>query len=453
MARRPPLELARRFNVPTPRYTSYPTALGFEEVNAEDVWSYEQRSDSDAPVSLYFHLPFCRKLCWYCACSKKITKNQAKSGEYLQRLFRELELKREQLEGRKLVQFHLGGGTPSFFTGEELYTLVSRAREILTPAADAEFAIEIDPRELSPDQVRWLGRAGFNRASLGVQDHAPSVQRIINREQPYEMTRDAVRWLRDEGIRGVNFDLVYGLPGQTVESFRHTMDDIVELRPDRLAVYSYAHVPWVAPAQKLLERARIPGPDEKLTLFDIAAERLLDAGYEFVGMDHFALPDDELAVAARENNLHRNFMGYTTRPDAELHGLGVTAISQTDGRYFQNERELQDWEQRIDAGELPIARGVRLSEEDQRRRAIIMAIMCRTKFRFDELRGIESTAAFEAEFSTELEALGEFEEAGLIRRTENGLEVLPTGRFFVRNIARVFDAYSSAHKDRFSKAV
>jgi oxygen-independent coproporphyrinogen-3 oxidase len=453
MATLPPPRLAKRFNVPTPRYTSYPTALGFEDVDADEVWSRELREDSDAPVSLYFHLPFCRKLCWYCACSKTITKNQARSGEYLQRLLRELELKRERLKGRELVQLHLGGGTPSFFTGEELYELVARSRELLNARADAEFSIEIDPRELSEQQVQWLARAGFNRASLGVQDHAPSVQKIINREQPYEMTRNAVQWLREAGIGSVNFDLVYGLPGQTTESFQQTMNDIMELRPERLAVYSYAHVPWVAPAQKLLERARIPGPDEKLALFDIAAENLLDAGYEFVGMDHFALPDDELAVSSRENRLHRNFMGYTTRPDAELHGLGATAISQTDGQYFQNERELQDWEQRIDAGELPIVKGVQLNEEDQRRRAIIMAIMCRTAFRFAELRGIDSAHSFEEDFADELDALDEFVKAGLVERTAHGLKILPTGRFFVRNIARVFDAYSSAHKDRFSKAV
>jgi len=274
----PSLELSRAFDVPTPRYTSYPTALSFEQEDGARVWEHEEEVDTDAPLSLYFHMPFCRKLCWYCACSKVITRNQERSSAYLQRLFRELELKRGLLEGRRLVQLHLGGGTPSFFTGDELHQLVENVRSLVEVDADAELSIELDPRELSREQVESLSRAGFNRASLGVQDHNPEVQKLIHRVQPYEMTQDAVSWLREAGIQKINFDLVYGLPGQTPESFDRTIDDVLELAPDRLAIYSYAHVPWVAPAQKLLERATIPGAEEKLKLFGIATSRLLEAG-------------------------------------------------------------------------------------------------------------------------------------------------------------------------------
>lgn len=453
MRQLPDLELSKRFNVPTPRYTSYPTALSFEDFDASEVWHHERAGQSDSPLSLYFHMPFCRKLCWYCACSKVITGNQELSSAYLDRLFKELDLKRDLLAGRPLIQMHLGGGTPSFFTGEELARLVERVRDLVSMEADAELSIEIDPRELSREQVQWIAEAGFNRASLGVQDHNPEVQKLIHREQPYEMTRAAAEWLREAGIERLNFDLIYGLPGQTPESFNETINDVIGLSPDRLAVYSYAHVPWVAPAQKLLERAHIPGPDEKIELFGLATRRLLEAGYEFIGIDHFAKPDDELAVAARDDTLHRNFMGYTTRRGAELHGIGVTSISQTADQYFQNERELEDWEAAIDSGKLPIVRGVRLDEDDQMRRSVIMAIMCRAHVRFDDVVGIESAAEFRQVFEDELASLDEFENEGLVKIRQEEIEILPLGRFFVRNIARVFDGRSGGGGQRFSKAI
>lgn len=443
----PQIATLEEFNVPTPRYTSYPTAMAFDDLNAADVDSQISKAGRiERPLSLYFHLPFCRALCWYCACNKVITRKQEKSGEYLQRLLREFDARLPWFEDQSLVQLHLGGGTPTFFLPEEIRALGQHVRAAIEPAAGSEWSVEIDPRELSEDHVKALVEVGFNRASLGVQDHNDGVQKAIHRVQPYEMTRDAVHMLRDHGITSINMDLIYGLPGQTIDSFNETIADVIELGPDRLAVYSYAHVPWAAPAQKHLERFGLPDAHTKLQLFSNVIKALDNAGYSFIGMDHFAKPDDALTQALENGTLHRNFQGYSTWAGTDIHAFGVSAISQTRDMYFQNAKDLGEYESALDAGELPIVRGIQLTDDDLQRREVIMAIMCSHDVSFSDFPG------FEQRFEAELAALSEFVQRAMVERHAGGFRVTESGRFFVRNIARIFDARSGAQR-AFSKAI
>lgn len=440
--------LLKRFDTPTPRYTSYPTALSFSPIELEDL---DAGIGGDGPLSIYFHLPFCKSLCWYCACTKVITRDQSKSAEYLERLRVEFAQRLPILKGRQVVQIHLGGGTPTFFTPDELRSLASMVRDELEIAPNAEISVEIDPREVSLDHVIALRESGFNRASLGVQDHNPDVQKFIHREQPFEQTAQVVKWLRDAGFGGINFDLIYGLPGQTKASFRETINDVISLRPDRLAVYSYAHVPWAAPAQRLLEKRPMPNPDEKIDLFKQAAEQFVNAGWQHIGMDHFALPDDALATGLLSDNLRRNFQGYSTWKGTDIHGFGMSSISQTKTMYFQNTRDLDDWNSRIDRGVSTIEKGLTLTPDDQIRRDAIMAVMCSNRLdyrEFSDSHGIEFASYFEAELQT----LTEFASDGLIEMDADGFKVTALGRFFVRNIAATFDAHRK-QQTGFSRAV
>lgn len=441
----------KEFDVPVPRYTSYPTALSLTECKAQEVVEFENVRRPDGPVSLYFHLPFCQSLCWYCACTKIITNDRSKSRVYLERVRKELQLKKAWFEGRKMTQLHLGGGTPTFMTTDELAELLQMTREVIEWAEDAEIGIEIDPRTLDEGDAFKLAEAGFNRASLGVQDHDPKVQRAIHRIQPLEQTRAAVESLRAAGFGSINMDLIYGLPVQTLESFNQTIEDVIALRPDRLAIYSYAHVPWAAPAQKILEtRYGLPSADEKIQLFLLAAQKLDDAGYVHIGMDHFALPEDSLSKALHDQTLRRNFQGYSTQAGVEIHGFGMSSISQTDRQYFQNAKELEDWEAAIDFDALPVIKRVVLSEEDALRRDIIMAIMCSAKLDLDALSGAYGWSA--DDFQDEWSQLRVMQDKGLVELEGSTLQVTPVGRFFVRNIAAIFDTYRAAQKG-FSKAI
>lgn len=435
--------LLKQFDTPTPRYTSYPTALSFGALTNDDL---DNGMPGSGPLSIYFHLPFCRSLCWYCACTKVITRDQSQSAAYLLRLQKEFLRRLHVMQGREVVQMHLGGGTPTFFRPDELRQLGAMVRDALPFAASAEVSVEIDPREVTHEHVLALRDAGFNRASLGVQDHNPTVQKIIHREQPLEQTQQVIKWLKDEGFSAINVDLIYGLPGQTAQSFEQTVNDVISLRPDRLAVYSYAHVPWAAPAQKLLERSPIPSADQKIELFAQATDQLVDAGWQHIGMDHFALPDDPLAQALRAGGLRRNFQGYSTWKGTDIHGFGVSSISQTKDLYFQNTRDLEQWNAKIDMGRDTIDRGVKLSQDDQLRREVIMAIMCSTRVDF------KTFPDFEATFAPELKALSDFEANGLLTRDARGFDVTPLGRYFVRNIAATFDVYRK-QQTGFSKAV
>lgn len=431
------LDLIRKYNRPGPRYTSYPTAPHFRDDIDRDELLARVRADGAGDVSLYFHLPFCESLCWFCGCTTVITRSHRLERPYLDSLRRELDLKQNLFDhSRPVTQMHFGGGTPTFFTPSELEHLGTMIRSRFEFAPDAEIAVEIDPRGLTRDHVQVLRAIGFNRASVGIQDHNADVQKAINRIQPHEMTLETIRWLREEGFGSVGVDLIYGLPLQTLSSFKKTLDEVIGLSPDRFAIFNYAHVPWLKPGQKIMKEKDLPSPETKLELLKLSIDRLTSKGYAAIGMDHWARPNDELAVAARNGTLRRNFQGYSTRGGSDIHAYGMSAISQTDRAYWQNEKDLSKWESALVSGTLPIARGYLLTEDDLEHRATIMELMSRFRTRIDD-RG----------------PLREFEEDGLVEFSGDEVVVTETGRFFVRNIAMVFDAYLKDGAARYSRTV
>jgi oxygen-independent coproporphyrinogen-3 oxidase len=449
-------ELIRKYNVAGPRYTSYPTAVQFAEDAPRDALLADARADFSraAAVSLYVHIPFCETLCWYCACNTITTRDHARSAEYLDDLAREVALWKPLLAQRPLAgQLHFGGGTPTFLQPAEIDRLAKVLRDAFDFAPDAEVSVEIDPRRLTPEHIDAFRRLGANRASFGVQDFDPAAQHAINRVQTLEETAAAMRWARAAGFTSLNFDLIYGLPLQTEETFARTLDAVVHLAPDRIAVFSYAHIPWLRPAQKVFERAgTLPTPERKLALLEMVVTRLTDAGYVHIGMDHFAKPDDELALAQREHRLQRNFQGYSTKAGLSLLGLGATAISQTPNAFRQNEKSPASYHARLAAGELPIQRGTLLNDEDKRRRELIMRLMCDCELDYAALAkklGVNIPETYAAE----LAKLAPLEADGLLAREADHLRVLPAGRFFLRNIAMAFDAYLQPAATHHSKTV
>ena len=450
-------DLLRKYDRPGPRYTSYPTAPKFTET-ADPAALLDavarENLDPHRPLSLYFHLPFCESRCWFCGCTTVITKRHDVAGDYLDHLERELDLMRPWLNSaRRVTQLHFGGGSPTFLAPAEIRRLgdMIHARHQFTP--DAEMSVEIDPRRLTPAQAEAYHALGCRRASLGVQDTDPRVQLAIHRVQPLAQTREAVQILRDTGYTSLGIDLIYGLPYQTEASFARTLDDVIALRPDRLSVFSYAHVPWIKPAQKILERDQaLPSPELKLRLFELALRRLTAAGLMHIGMDHFARPDDELATAARTDRLHRNFQGYSTRAGASLHAFGMSSISQTEHTYHQNTRELSAYRAAVAAGRLPIERGLLLTEEDRRRRAIIMRVMCDRRVDFADLSarlGVD----FETTYASELASLDDLAADGLLRRAPGALEITPAGAVLRRIIAMRFDPSLAADQTRYSRTI
>ena len=454
------LDLLRKYDRPTPRYTSYPTAPLFSpQVAAKDLLDSlaAEGSDASRPASLYFHLPFCETRCWFCGCTTVITKKHDSANGYLDDLERELDLLRPWLNpAQPVTQLHFGGGSPTFLTPDQIRRLgkIIHARHRL--AADAECSVEIDPRRLTPGQAAAYHELGCRRASLGVQDTNPRVQLAINRFQPLEQTRAAFQLLRDTGYQSVSVDLIYGLPYQTADSFARTLDDVLALNPDRFAVFSYAHVPWIKPAQRILERDNaLPGPEEKLQLFALALRRLTAAGYVHIGMDHFARADDELARALRAGTLQRNFQGYSTRAGASIHAFGMSSISQTGRTYRQNLKELPAYHDSLAAGCLPIERGLVLSDEDLRRRRIIMGLMCERRLDFAGLSA-EFGFDFANTYAAELASLDDLVADGLVRRSPRGVELTAAGVLLVRVVAARFDAYlarESSPQTRFSRAL
>ena len=444
------LEQLRKYNVPGPRYTSYPPATHSTDAFALPHICASVRN----PLSLYFHLPFCKTQCLYCGCTNIVTCNQAVSGEYLDYLEKELSLRSARVgEGSEVVQVQLGGGTPTFLQPQEIERLGNLIRGTFPMAGTVEAGAEIDPRSLTEEKVQALRSAGFNRASLGVQDTNPDVQKTIARVQPLELIADCNRWLRDSGMESINFDLIYGLPKQTVESFSRTLDDALSLSPDRFAIYSYAHIPWIKSFQKSYE-ADLPGPEVKLELLQLIIQKLTGAGYVYIGMDHFAKPDDGMAQALASGTLQRNFQGYSTHKGVDLHGFGMSSISHVNGSYFQNRKELKAYYAAIDDGKLPIARGYTMTAEDKIRYQAIMHIMCNLYIDYAELSkemGLDFADYFKADIAT----LDDLEADGLLQREENGLRVTPLGRLFIRIIAMRFDAYlqTDQRKGRYSQTV
>ena len=451
------LDLVRRYNKPGPRYTSYPTAPHFSEsVTVSDFGNELEAGPATRPLSLYVHLPFCRSLCYYCGCHMKVTHRPEVIERYLGYVKREMEQAASRLDaGREVVQIHWGGGTPSYLTPTQIAELMEHTREVFTIARDAEIGLEADPRGLTEAHLTAAASAGFNRTSYGVQDVDPVVQEAIHRVQPTALVEQAVRWARTHGLESVNLDLVYGLPHQTVDTFRDTIDTVLKLRPDRIALFSYAHVPSMRKHQRLIPEDALPKPEEKLHIFKMATERLTGTGgYRFIGMDHFALPEDELSRSLDDGTLHRNFQGYSTHAGADVVAFGVSGISQMDGVYAQNLKGLPDYYDRIDRGELTTYRGYVVNDDDRIRREVIMQLMCTCEV---EKRHIESRFGidFDTYFADALGALAPMEADGLVRRTADRVTVLPKGHLFIRNAAMTFDAYlsTSASQPTYSKTV
>lgn len=441
-------DLIARYDLSGPRYTSYPTALAFRDDFSGDAYrETTQRSrDSGVPLSLYLHIPFCAHLCYYCACNKIVTRKRDRAGPYLKRLYREIALRSEQFGGqeRPATQLHWGGGTPTFISHDEMRSLMAVLHEHFRLAGDdsGDHSIEIDPRECGPDTLAVLRDIGFNRISLGVQDFNLQVQKAVNRVQPYAMVENRVLAARDLGFGSINFDLIYGLPHQTRESFAETLEQVIALAPDRLSVFNYAHLPDRFTPQQRIQETDLPSPGAKLGILGDTINRLLEAGYVYIGMDHFARPDDPLAIAQRNGSLHRNFQGYTTHGDCDLIGMGVSAISQAAGSYFQNHHDEGAWNLELDFGRTPVSKGYRLSRDDRMRRAVIMQLICH--FSLDKQAfAREWGRNFDATFADTLPARRAMAEDGLLEEDAEQIAVRTPGRLLIRAICQLFDGYSA----------
>ncbi len=449
--------LVAKYAIAAPRYTSYPPATQFTadlaSVRIEDA-ILDDNAPGAGPVSLYFHIPFCESRCWYCGCNTVITRRRESGSDYVRVLEKELQLTAARMDRtRPVTQVHFGGGTPTFLPADELARLGRIIREHFNVAEGAEVSVEMDPRRLALEQVQALRAFGANRASIGVQDTNRKVQLAIHRYQPNALNAQAVAWLRETGFHSVNVDLIYGLPLQTTDTFAETIRDVLALKPDRLSVFSYAHVPWIKPAQKIFEdRGQLPEPEQKFAMFVAAHELLTAAGYVDIGLDHFARPDDELAVAQRAGTLQRNFQGYSTRAGASLYSFGMTSISQTADTYRQNYKTLEGYVGAVLAGALPVEKGLRLTPEDVRRRTVIMRLMCDRRLDFARLSA-EFQGPFEETYAAELSSLADLEADGIVRRTPAGLEITPAGAPLMRVVAMRFDATLNRAPQRHSKVI
>src|SRR5579864_6437429 len=435
-------EFLEKYNRPGPRYTSYPTAPVWQDNFGPDDLEqfYATANAARTPVSLYMHLPFCESLCLFCACNVVITKDHSVTPPYLTTLKREIEhLSQRVSRSRRVAQFHWGGGTPTYLTPPEMEDLFGFTAEKFSFAPDAEIGIEVDPRVTSAQHLETLRRLGFNRLSMGIQDFDPEVQRAVKRVHPLEMTAELIAHSRALGFESINVDLIYGLPYQTADRFARTVDEVLALGPDRIALFSYAHVPWIRKQQGSLA-ASLPEGMEKFRIFCAAIEKFLRDGYQYIGMDHFAKPGDELAVAQSRRTLHRNFQGYTTKAGADLYGMGVSAISAIGSTYGQNYRELPRYTEAIDRGGSATMRGYRLSEDDRLRRALITRLLCHAVIRKDEI-GNEFGIDFDNYFAPELARLHSFVEDRLIELARDEIRVTFLGRIFIRNLAMIFDPY------------
>jgi oxygen-independent coproporphyrinogen-3 oxidase len=435
-------EILEKYNRPGPRYTSYPTApVWKDDFGPGDLEHYYQRAEERrTPLSLYMHLPFCESLCLFCACNVSIQKDKRVAVPYLAALKKEIEHVAGRVsKSRTVSQFHWGGGTPSYLTPAQMEDLFLHTRERFTFAPDAEIGIEVDPRVTNRAHLETLRRLGFNRLSMGIQDFQPKVQETIHRVQPYEMTRDLIEIGRELGFESLNVDLIYGLPYQTAESFQNTIGQVLTLAPDRVAMFSYAHVPWLKKQQGSFQ-AHLPEGKEKFRIFRAGLERFLDAGYLYIGMDHFARPGDELAIAQQNRTLHRNFQGYTTKAGADLYGMGVSAISSIGEAYAQNRKEVPAYQDTIASRGIATMRGYRLSQDDVIRRAVIGRLLCHTVIPKGEVER-EFSISFDEYFAGEIERLEEPRAEGLVELAPGEIRVTPLGRIFIRNVAMVFDRY------------
>ena len=453
------VDLLRRFDVQGPRYTSYPTADRFVEAfsEAEYTQALKLRCTGAAamtlPLSLYVHIPFCESLCYYCACNKIITKHHDRATSYLRYLSREVDLHTAQLGvGQTVSQLHLGGGTPTFLTDDELRALMGMLRRNFTLTPGGEYSIEVDPRTIDAKRLDTLAELGFNRLSFGVQDFDPAVQKAVHRVQPAEQVFALVEAARARHFDSINVDLIYGLPQQSPESFDRTLAQVNLLRPDRIALYAYAHLPERFKPQRRIATVELPSGSAKVAMLSRSMAAFIGAGYVYVGMDHFALPTDALAVAKRQGRLHRNFQGYSTQPDCDLIGLGVSSIGRIGATYSQNAKTLEEYYDDLDQGRLPVVRGLALSRDDLIRRSVIMALMCQGHLSYESIE-LAFLINFKSYFAAEIDALHKLEEQGLVTLNHVSLQVTDMGWFFVRAVAMVFDRYLQTDRTRaqFSK--
>ncbi len=450
--------LIKKYEKSGPRYTSYPTAVQFHDQFGEadyKKWA-EKTNGSNNPLSLYFHIPFCDTVCFYCGCNKVVTKDRTKTSPYLERVYKELELQSKLFDSDRIVdQLHWGGGTPTFISHDEMRALMAKTRECfkLHDDDEGEYSIEIDPREVKHDTIALLRELGFNRMSLGVQDFEERVQIAVNRIQPKKITLATLEAAKREGFKSVSIDLIYGLPFQSTETFTRTLDGVIELQPDRLSVFNYAHLPELFKPQRRINEVDLPVPQEKLEILQMTIERLTNAGYVYIGMDHFAKPDDELAIAQRSGTLYRNFQGYSTHADCDLIGIGSTSIGQVGDCYAQNIKELDNYYETIDSGHLPVFRGVELDEDDKLRREVITQLICHFTLEKAKIEN-DWSIKFDEYFATELSELAEIEKDGLLKLSAGRIDVQPTGKLLIRNICMVFDKYLRQKKNqRFSKVI
>jgi len=439
------LDLIKRYDLSGPRYTSYPTALQFDpELSANSlVETGMQTTDTEAPLSLYFHIPFCAHVCYYCACNKVITRNRKKAQPYLDTVYKEMAQVSQWYSNDRVVnQLHWGGGTPTFISDDQMVELMTKTREHFNLRDDdkGDYSIEIDPREANPDTIKVLRDIGFNRISLGVQDVHEEVQKAVNRVQPTEQTQAVLDTAREHGFKSINMDLIYGLPHQSEDSFRETLETVIAMNPDRLSVFNYAHMPDRFRSQKHIDASTLPSPETKLAILENTINTLLDAGYAYIGMDHFAKPDDELALAQRNGQLHRNFQGYTTHADCDLVAMGVSSISQIGRVYYQNEHDIASYTKAVEERNFAVKRGVVMNDDDVLRGEVIKQLICH--FELDTAQ-IEKRFAinFSDYFAAEQEELAQFAQDGLISVTNGVIRVTPAGRLLIRRICMAFDAY------------
>ncbi|MEB3267580.1 MAG: oxygen-independent coproporphyrinogen III oxidase [Leptolyngbya sp.] len=452
--------LLNKYNQPLPRYTSYPPATELKpEFHPEDfeaaiaIGNYKH-----TPLSLYCHIPFCETACYFCGCNTIITGHQAASEPYLNYLIRNIEQVAARVKGRVVNQMHWGGGTPNYLTLDQVDRLWTALAQHFQFAPDAEISIEVNPRQLDRNYVLGLRHLGFNRISFGIQDFDPLVQAAVNRIQPEEMLFQGMAWMREAGFESINVDLIYGLPHQTETTFRNTIRKTLALDPDRIALFNFAYVPWMKPTQRRhIDPSQLPTPAEKLNIFHLSIDELTAQGYRFIGMDHFAKPNDELTLAQAAGQLHRNFQGYTTKPESDLLAFGMTAISMLHDVYGQNHKRLQDFYRAMDRGEWPLERGVTLSRDDILRRAVIMELMCQfelSKGAIEAKYHLSFDQDFDEYFAPERHALAALAADGLVRLTPNHIEVTPVGRLLIRNVVSVFDTYLRRKQVRqFSQSV
>lgn len=457
-------EILSRLDVNGPRYTSYPTADRFVEAygSAQYVQALQQRIEGGGavggvavPLSIYVHIPFCESVCYYCACNKVITKHHERAGQYLEALRTEVGLVVDQIgRGQAVSQLHFGGGSPTFLTDDELEGLLSTLQSAFRFVPGGEYSIEIDPRTIDAVRLKRLAAMGFNRLSFGVQDFDPHVQQAVHRVQPFGQVAELMAVARNEGFESINMDLIYGLPKQTLESFQRTLSQVVSLKPDRIALYAYAHLPQRFKPQRRIDASTLPKAEDKIGMLSMAIDTFGSGGYDYIGMDHFALHKDSLAAARRQGRLHRNFQGYSTHPDSDLIGLGVSAIGRVGAHYCQNAKTLDEYYDALKRRELPIVRGLTLSRDDLVRRAVIMAVMCQGRVDIESIE-LAYLIDFRQYFAPELRQLEPLVESGLVQLESDGVRVTALGWYFVRAVAMVFDRHLQADKavERFSRII